>query len=199
MFVLLGIAARIVAGVGCSGSARAGRTLPVLRVDPATAPEFAGIYPGQVRNARRGSVKAGEVSGSDPGYRLAEKGREYAEDERLDLLEQLFDPGSRRHRALVQRACRCLEIGAGRGSMATWLAERVGPASQVVATDIDCRYVARLDLPNLQVLQHNIVEDPLDVLGPGSFDLACADAQPPIEFTVSPATRRPKRRVHGSP
>ena len=26
-----------------------------------------------------------------------------------------------------------------------------------------------------------------------------ADAQPPIEFTVSPASRRPKRRVHGSP
>src|SRR4029077_15118411 len=69
---------------------------------------------------------------------------------------------------------RCLEIGAGRGAMAAWLAERVGPTGQVVATDIDCRYLARLDHPNLEVVQHNIVEDPLDVLGPGSFDLVCA-------------------------
>jgi SAM-dependent methyltransferase len=55
--------------------------------------------------------------------------------------------------------------------MATWLAERLGTGGQVVATDIDCRYLARLDLPNLRVVQHNILDDPLDVLGPGSFDL----------------------------
>jgi SAM-dependent methyltransferase len=112
--------------------------------------------------------------GSEPGYRLAAKGREGAEDERLDLLEQLFDPGSRRRRDLAQPGWRCLEIGAGRGSMAVWLAERVGPAGQVVATDIDCRFLERLDLPNLQVVRHNILEDPVDVLGPGSFDLVCA-------------------------
>ena len=58
--------------------------------------------------------------------------------------------------------------------MAAWLAERVGPAGQVVATDIDCRYLERLDLPNLQVVQHNIVDDPVDVLSPGSFDLVCS-------------------------
>jgi len=118
-------------------------------------------------------VTAGGVRGSEPGYRLAAAGREKAEDERLDLLEQLFDPGSRRLRDLVQPGWRCLEVGAGRGSMATWLAERVGPTGQVVATDIDCRYLARLDLPNLQVVQHNILDDPLDALGPGSFDLVC--------------------------
>ena len=44
----------------------------------------------------------------------------------------------------------------------------------MVATDIDCRYLARLDLPNLEVVRHNIVEDPLDVLGLGSFDVVCA-------------------------
>ena len=112
--------------------------------------------------------------GNEPGYRLAAEGREKAEDERLDLLEQLFDPGSRRRRDLVQPGWRCLEIGAGRGSMAIWLAERVGTSGQVVATDIDCRYLARLDLPNLHVVQHNILEDPLDVLGPGTFDLVFA-------------------------
>ena len=58
----------------------------------------------------------------DPGYRLEPKGREAAEDARLKLLEQLFDPGSRQQRALVQPGWRCLEVGAGRGSMAAWLA-----------------------------------------------------------------------------
>jgi SAM-dependent methyltransferase len=119
-------------------------------------------------------MATGGVLGSEPGYRLAAAGREKAEDERLDLLEQIFDPGSRHRRDLAQPGWRCLEIGAGRGSMAVWLAERVGPTGQVVATDIDCRYLARLDHPNLEVVQHNIVEDPLDVLGPGSFDLVCA-------------------------
>jgi len=111
------------------------------------------------------------MAGDEPGYRLSATGREEAEDERLDLLEQLFDPGSRRRRDLVQPGWRCLEVGAGRGSMATWLADRVGPAGQVVATDIDCRYLDRLDVPNLHVIQHNILEDPLEVLGPGTFDL----------------------------
>jgi SAM-dependent methyltransferase len=118
-------------------------------------------------------VTAGGVRGGEPGYRLAAAGREKAEDERLDLLEQLFDPGSRRRRDLVQPGWRCLEVGAGRGSMAAWLAERVGPAGQVVATDIDTRYLQRLGLPNLRVVQHNILDDPLDALGPGSFDLVC--------------------------
>jgi len=58
--------------------------------------------------------------------------------------------------------------------MAVWLAEQVGPAGHVVATDVDTRYLQRLDVPNLDVVEHNIVEDPLDVLGPGSFDLVCS-------------------------
>ena len=109
-----------------------------------------------------------------PGYRLAARGREASEDERLTLLEQLYDPVSRRRRALVEPGWRCLEVAAGRGSMAVWLAEQVGPAGQVVATDIDIRYLERLELPNLDVLEHNILEDPLEALGPGSFDLVCS-------------------------
>src|SRR6516225_10598200 len=71
-----------------------------------------------------------------PGYRLAASGREGAEDDRLELLEQLFDPGSRDWRQRVQPGWRCLEVGAGRGSMAAWLADRVGPKGRVVATDV---------------------------------------------------------------
>lgn len=43
-------------------------------------------------------------------YRLAATGREAAEDERLSLLEQLYDPVSRRRRSLVQPGWRCLEV-----------------------------------------------------------------------------------------
>jgi SAM-dependent methyltransferase len=107
-------------------------------------------------------------------YRLAAAGREVAEDERLTLLEQIFDPLSRRRRDMVQPGWRCLEVGAGRGSMAVWLAEQVGPSGHVVATDIDVGYLEQLDLPNLEVVQHDILEDSLEPLDPGSFDLVCS-------------------------
>jgi SAM-dependent methyltransferase len=122
----------------------------------------------------RPTAQGAESLETGPGYRLAAADREAAEDERLSLLEQLFDPVSRRRRAMVQRGWRCLEIGAGRGSMAMWLADQAGPAGQVVATDIDTGYLRRLGHPNLEVLEHNIREDPLEVLGPGSFDLVCS-------------------------
>jgi len=120
------------------------------------------------------STRGAEAPAVEQSYRLAATGREAAEDERLGLLEQLYDPASRRRRALVQPGWRCLEIGAGRGSMARWLAEQVGPSGHVVATDIDTRYLQRLGVPNLEVLEHNILRDPLEVLGPGSFDLVCS-------------------------
>ena len=119
-------------------------------------------------------IEGAGARGQEPGYRLAAAGREAAEGERLDLLEQIYDPVSRRRRGLVQPGWRCLEVGGGRGSMAAWLAEKVGPAGQVVATDIDLGYLRQLDLPNLEVVEHNILEDPLEPLGPGSFDLVCS-------------------------
>jgi SAM-dependent methyltransferase len=117
---------------------------------------------------------SGVPESPDPGYRLAARGRQDAEDDRLGLLEQIFDARSRRMRELVQPGWRCLEVGAGRGSMAVWLAERVGSSGRVVATDIDVTYLKRLNLPNLEVCQHNILDDPLDTLGLGSFDLVCS-------------------------
>ena|SRR5215469_1163247 len=109
-----------------------------------------------------------------PGYRLEAKGRQQAEDDRLSLLEQIFDPLSRQRRELVQPGWRCLEVGAGRGSMAVWLAKQVGEGGHVVATDIDLTFLKRLDVPNLEVRQHNILEDSLDALGVSSFDLVCS-------------------------
>jgi SAM-dependent methyltransferase len=109
-----------------------------------------------------------------PGYRLDAGGRQEAEDNRLSLLERIFDPLSRRRREMVRPGWRCLEVGAGRGSMAVWLAAQVGESGKVVAADIDVTYLKRLQLPNLEVRQHNILTDSLDTLGPGSFDLVCS-------------------------
>lgn len=116
---------------------------------------------------------AGDAVSVAPGYELAAGGREEAEDQRMGLLESIYDGDSRRRRDLVQPGWRCLEVGAGRGSMSTWLAQQVGDRGHVVATDIDVTYLERLDVPNLEVRRHNILEDSLDALSPGSFDLVC--------------------------
>lgn len=107
-------------------------------------------------------------------YGLSAAGREAAEDERLGQLEALYDPLSRAHRALIQPGWRCLEVGAGRGSLARWIAEAVGTGGEVVATDMDTRYLEWLAIPNLRVIRHDLLSDPLEVLEPGSFDLVSA-------------------------
>ena len=65
---------------------------------------------------------------------------------------------------------RCLEVGAGGGSMAEWLSARVGTSGQVTATDLDTRFLDALELDNLTVLAHNLLEDP----PPGEYDLVHA-------------------------
>jgi SAM-dependent methyltransferase len=57
--------------------------------------------------------------------------------------------------------------------MAAWLAEQVGPTGSVVATDRDTRYLSRLEIANLEVIEHDILDDPLAGLA-GSFDLVCS-------------------------
>ncbi|MFI9627381.1 class I SAM-dependent methyltransferase [Streptomyces sp. NPDC052042] len=53
----------------------------------------------------------------------------------------------------------CLEVGAGGGSVARWLAGLVGPSGAVTATDLDPRHIA--PAPHLEVRAHDIVRDPL--------------------------------------
>ena len=89
---------------------------------------------------------------------------------RLQALEALLDPGTiRQLEALpVERGWSCLEVGAGGGSIAAWLCERVGPAGAVVATDLDVTVLSELSRPNLEVHRHDLLAD--DPPG-GPFDL----------------------------
>ena len=78
---------------------------------------------------------------------------------------------SHRHLAAlgIRQGWRCLEVGAGHGSVARWLAAQVGPQGRVVATDINPRFLTEMGLPNVEVRQHDIRTDPLEL---GTYDLA---------------------------
>jgi SAM-dependent methyltransferase len=65
----------------------------------------------------------------------------------------------------------CAEIGAGAGSIARWLCERVAPAGRVLATDVNTRFLDHLQHPVLEVRRHDILTE---TLAPGAFDLVHA-------------------------
>jgi SAM-dependent methyltransferase len=90
--------------------------------------------------------------------------------QRLDTLEALFDPGTIRYLGAlgVAPGWRCLEVGAGGGSIAAWLCDRVGPEGTVLATDLDTTWVAEVARPNLEVRTHDLLADDLPE---GEFDL----------------------------
>jgi SAM-dependent methyltransferase len=93
---------------------------------------------------------------------------------RLGGLSAQFDAVSVRHLTAlgVAPGWRCLEIGAGAGSIARWLATTVGPTGRVVATDLDTRFLTDLPAP-VEVRRHDIAADPLPA---GEFDLVHARA-----------------------
>ncbi|GAC1490806.1 MAG: methyltransferase domain-containing protein [Candidatus Limnocylindrales bacterium] len=93
--------------------------------------------------------------------------------ERLRGLEDRFDAGTIRHlEALgVDEGWSCLEIGAGGGTIADWLCQKVGQSGRVLATDIDPRFVEMLGHPNLTTRRHHIAHDPL---AERAFDLVHA-------------------------
>jgi len=93
--------------------------------------------------------------------------------ERFAALSALFDIGTIRHLEDrgVSTGWRCLEVGGGGGSVASWLGERVGPRGGVVVTDINTRFLETLHQPNIEVRQHNIVTD---ALPEAAFDLVHA-------------------------
>jgi SAM-dependent methyltransferase len=89
---------------------------------------------------------------------------------RLRLRETVHDPDSIRdlERLRVTEGWHCLEVGAGGGSIAEWLCQKVGSSGHVLATDIDTRFLEVLAYPNLEVRRHNIAHDALPV---DAFDL----------------------------
>jgi 2-polyprenyl-3-methyl-5-hydroxy-6-metoxy-1,4-benzoquinol methylase len=92
---------------------------------------------------------------------------------RFTALSQLFDANTKCH--LLKRGLtsgwRCLEVAGGNGSIARWMADQIGPAGQVVVTDLDTRFLEGLGHGNLEVLRHDITCDPMPA---PTFDLVHA-------------------------
>ncbi|GAA1973691.1 class I SAM-dependent methyltransferase [Amycolatopsis minnesotensis] len=89
-----------------------------------------------------------------------------------DCLAAAYDPVTTARLAAtgVTRGWRCLEIGAGGGSVARWLAERVAPgAGGVVATDLAPQHGP--GARGLTAIRHDVVTDPLPR---NAFDLVHA-------------------------
>jgi SAM-dependent methyltransferase len=86
------------------------------------------------------------------------------ERERLGCLRDMADPITARRLSHVGigRGWCCLEVAAGAGGVAGWMAEKVGPRGHVVATDLDIRLVSGHERPNLEVRRHDILEDGLE-------------------------------------
>ncbi len=93
--------------------------------------------------------------------------------DRLRALEAALDAGTIRHLegCGIAPGWRCLDVGAGGGSIADWMGERVGPEGGVLATDLDTTVLRARSRPNLEIRVHDVLADPLP---PAAFDLVHA-------------------------
>jgi SAM-dependent methyltransferase len=105
----------------------------------------------------------------DEAYLLTNAEPETAQ--RFVGLEQVFDQVTTGHLSLLglTTGARCLEVGAGSGSVARWMADEVGPRGHVVAVDLDTRWCSaggrrQLEVRSLDVVTEPIPEGPWDVI-----------------------------------
>jgi len=105
-----------------------------------------------------------------PGTGYLLDNRQVEAGTRLSAIAELFDPVTFRHLDGVGTGpgWRCWEVGAGGPTVSAWMAERVGPAGSVVATDLDLSWTGDPGPPGVTLLRHDVtVEPPPD----GPFDL----------------------------
>lgn len=97
-----------------------------------------------------------DASGSDLGR------------QQLELLQIILDKPSIESLSGcdIRPGQRCLDVGAGAGSLTHWLADQVGPTGSVVAVDLATDHIEPRD--NIETYQHDINEGvPVE----GTFDL----------------------------
>jgi SAM-dependent methyltransferase len=106
----------------------------------------------------------GDTSGMAQGYAYDPQFAE--EHKRLQGMEALWDPGTKTLLGELGAGPgkRCLEAGAGGGSIVAWLAEQ---GAEVAAVDVDVRFVAPLASDRVSVHQLDLRSDPLPE---GGFD-----------------------------
>lgn len=94
--------------------------------------------------------------------------------QRLQVMERMLDPAelTALDRLGIAPSWHCLDLGAGAGSIARWLAERC-PQGRVVATDLVTGFLDPSWAPNLDVVVHDVEQHDFP---PDSFDLIHARA-----------------------
>jgi SAM-dependent methyltransferase len=109
---------------------------------------------------------------TDPGVAgyFAADAEDVDELARLRLIEAECDPQTFRYLDAigVGAGWRCVEVGAGAGSVVRWLSERVGSQGRVVAADLDLRFLGDLREPNVEVRRCDITRDDVE---PAFYDL----------------------------
>lgn len=85
------------------------------------------------------------------------------ERDRLRALEAANDPKSCRHMEHlgVGPGWRCIDIGAGAGSLVRWMSGKVGEG-RVVAADVDTRFLDDIVRPNVEVRLLDVLKDDLE-------------------------------------
>ena len=93
--------------------------------------------------------------------------------ERFPALADLYDDETIRCLQAVGVASgwQCLEVAAGGGSIARWLAAQTGSSGRVLATDLDTRFLESQADRGFEVQRNDITRDPLT---DGAFDLVHA-------------------------
>lgn len=97
----------------------------------------------------------------------------HAERDRLTSLTRLYDPATLEfsEELGLTTGWRCVDVGAGTGTIAQGFADRVGAAGHVLAIDIDTRFLEPLASDILSIHQTDITAAPLPI---GRFDLVHA-------------------------
>ncbi len=129
------------------------------------------------RDSRWDATRSGAAFTKREATSVSPVARDYVYDQgfaeermRLGGIESLWDPGSQ---ALLDElgigeGWRCLEVGAGGGSLVGWMASR---GASVVAIDIDTRFIESLAGDAIEVRR---VDIRTDELGQNEFDLVHA-------------------------
>ena len=94
------------------------------------------------------------------------------EHDRLHTLARVIDPMTQRtlEEIGVGHGWHCCDVGSGAGTVAAWMAERVGPAGSVVSLDVDTRFQPTRS----EVIEVRTADITVEPIGDAEFDLVHA-------------------------
>ena len=92
--------------------------------------------------------------------------RQQADQERirLQLIEEALDPATIRHLGTtgLRSGSRCVELGAGAGSITKWMGSIVGASGRVVGIDRNTKHLQHLTDTHFQIIEGNFLDVKLD-------------------------------------